>query len=232
MYLSLKFLEKIKIFSTDNRELKFVDLLIDPNKNRSVAIVLKNTNSFNYLEFNIPINKLSYEAENEPLQLNLRYSELENYITNYNGFLIQPFPQFEPMYIEYIDSYEFKPENNLALTEDMLISVKDFLKLKIECLDDKFGKISDVFIEPQEFSFCYFTVNISSGFRKRWHWLSFELIERIDWDHNLAYLNTTKESVMRSPQIQRQSFFSERINNIIDSYIKKTEGFDKDGFLQ
>jgi hypothetical protein len=231
MYISLKSLENFKILTTDNRELRFIDLLIDQNTNKSAAIVVKNTNSFNYLEFNIPIYKLKY-SEREPLQIDLRYSELENFITNYNGFLIQPSPQFEPMYIEYLDSYEFKSENSLTLTEDKLISIKDFLKLKIECLNEKFGKISDLFLAPEDFSLQYFTVGTTIGFRKRSFWLSYELIERIDWDHHLAYLNVTKEAVMNSPQIQQQSIISERINNIIDSYIKKTERFDKDGFLQ
>lgn len=232
MYISLKSLENFKTLTTDNKELRFVDLLIDPNTDKSVAIVFKNTNSFNYLEFNIPIYKLKYSSESEPLQLELRYSDLENYISNYNGFLIQPSPQFEPMYIEYLDSYEFKSENNLALNEDKLISIKDFLKLKIECLNEKFGKMSDIFLGPEDFSLQYFTVGTIAGFRKRYFWLPYQLIERIDWDHYLAYLNVTKDVVMSSPQLQHQSIISERINNLIDSYIKKTERFDKDGFLQ
>ncbi len=219
MLINAKSLSSMPVISSDRIKYDYIDSKITEDGRCIESLIVRGQSLLDLCEYSVPTSFIKVIIPSEGIYLDAPSAQIEDWMMT-SAPSRHRYSSFSGIGEDYEtthgvwDRMEDRQLSNY-------FSFNDFCNFKIDCLDEKLGKVRDIFFHPVLFTIFYFSVSTRWGIGRKIVFITSKCIEKLDWAQKSCYLSVVKRDIASGPLFYSHTVIDEDVEHAVQKHFNK-----------
>ena len=219
MLISAKSLSSMPIISSDRIKYDYIDSIITKDGRCLESLIVRGQSLLDLCEYSVSMSSIKVIIPGEGIYLDVPSNQIEDCMmtsvpskyryTSFSGIA----EDYEATHSIW-DKMEDRQLSNY-------FSFNDLCNFNIDCLDEKLGKVRDIFFHPVLFTIFYYSVSTRWGFGRKVAFVTSKCVENLDWSRKSCYLSVVKRDIVGGPLFYASTAITEDVEHAVQKHFNK-----------